>query len=95
MAATMTPETPETPPMQDPEDPPDPAVPPCEVVPVSAELRADYDLDPFYTKVALARGVMDDPRWAWHAARKLGAEATYSPMYARCKPGAWRPAHED
>jgi len=45
--------------------------------------------------VALARGVMDDPRWAWHAARKLGAEATYSPMYARCKPGAWRPAHED
>lgn len=45
--------------------------------------------------VALARTVMDDPRWAWHAARKLGAEAVYSPMYARCKPGVWRPAHED
>ncbi len=44
--------------------------------------------------VALARGVMDDPRWAWHAARELGAETAYSPMYARCKPGVWRPAHE-
>jgi 2,4-dienoyl-CoA reductase-like NADH-dependent reductase (Old Yellow Enzyme family) len=45
--------------------------------------------------VALARGVMDDPRWAWHAARELGAETAYSPMYARCKPGIWRPAHEE
>lgn len=45
--------------------------------------------------VALARGVMDDPRWAWHAARELGAETAYSPMYARCKPGVWRPAHEE
>src|SRR5262249_34210834 len=24
--------------------------------------------------VALARGMMDDPRWAWHAARELGGE---------------------
>ena len=26
--------------------------------------------------VALARGFLDDPRWAWHAARELGAEVT-------------------
>jgi 2,4-dienoyl-CoA reductase-like NADH-dependent reductase (Old Yellow Enzyme family) len=39
--------------------------------------------------VALARAVMDDPRWAWHAARALGAEAPYSQMYLRCHPSRW------
>jgi 2,4-dienoyl-CoA reductase-like NADH-dependent reductase (Old Yellow Enzyme family) len=39
--------------------------------------------------VALARAVMDDPRWAWHAARALGAEAPYSKMYIRCHPSRW------
>jgi 2,4-dienoyl-CoA reductase-like NADH-dependent reductase (Old Yellow Enzyme family) len=41
--------------------------------------------------IALARGMMDDPRWAWHAARELGAEALYPPNYARCSPAQWQP----
>lgn len=41
--------------------------------------------------VAIARGMMDDPRWAWHAARELGAEAPYAPNYQRCHPSVWKP----
>lgn len=41
--------------------------------------------------VAIARGMMDDPRWAWHAARELGAETAYSPNYQRCHPSVWKP----
>jgi len=41
--------------------------------------------------VALARAIMDDPRWAWHAARELGAEAPYAPNYVRCSPAQWAP----
>ena len=36
--------------------------------------------------VALARGMMYDPRWAWHAAAALGAETAYAPQYARAHP---------
>ena len=43
-------------------------------------------------QVALARGVMYDPRFAWRAATALGAETPYSRMYARCHPSQW-PAH--
>jgi 2,4-dienoyl-CoA reductase-like NADH-dependent reductase (Old Yellow Enzyme family) len=39
--------------------------------------------------VALARGVMFNPRWAWHAAEALGAETAYSRMYVRCHPSNW------
>jgi len=39
--------------------------------------------------VAIARGMMYDPRWAWHAAEELGADTPYSPMYARCEPSRW------
>ena len=39
--------------------------------------------------VALARGMMFDPRWAWHAAEELGAETEYPKMYARCEPAQW------
>ena len=39
--------------------------------------------------VALARGMMYDPRWAWHAAEELGVETEYSKMYARCAPAQW------
>ena len=39
--------------------------------------------------VALARGMMFDPRWAWHAAEELGAETEYPKMYARCEPSQW------
>lgn len=39
--------------------------------------------------VALARAAMDDPRWAWHAARELGAETAYPANYQRCHPSVW------
>jgi len=45
--------------------------------------------------VALARGMLDDPRWAWHAAAELGADAAYPPQYLRCRPDAWRPARRE
>jgi 2,4-dienoyl-CoA reductase-like NADH-dependent reductase (Old Yellow Enzyme family) len=31
--------------------------------------------------VALARGFPDDPRWGWHAAAALGADAIHPPQY--------------
>jgi NADPH2 dehydrogenase len=36
--------------------------------------------------VALARGVLFDPRWAWHAAVALGDDATFPPQYQRAHP---------
>ncbi len=33
--------------------------------------------------VALARGMVYDPRWPWHAAHELGATAHYPPQYER------------
>src|SRR5215469_15185438 len=36
--------------------------------------------------VALARGFLDDPRWGWHAAAALGADAAYPPQYRRARP---------
>jgi 2,4-dienoyl-CoA reductase-like NADH-dependent reductase (Old Yellow Enzyme family) len=51
---------------------------------IVAEGRADL--------VALARAMMYDPRWAWHAAAELGAETAYARMYIRCHPSQW-PAH--
>ncbi|NIO42564.1 MAG: oxidoreductase, partial [Burkholderiales bacterium] len=41
--------------------------------------------------VALARGVMDDPRWVWHAARELRVETAYPRNYQRCHPSVWQP----
>lgn len=41
--------------------------------------------------VAIARAMMDDPRWAWHAARELGAQTPYAPNYQRCHPSVWNP----
>jgi hypothetical protein len=38
--------------------------------------------------VALALG-LDDPRWAWHAADALGAEAAGLPQYQRARPKLW------
>ncbi len=45
---------------------------------IIAEGRADV--------VALARGMLYDPRWPWHAAAKLGAQAACPPQYLRCQP---------
>ncbi len=36
--------------------------------------------------VALARGMLYDPRWPWHAAETLRASATFPPQYARSHP---------
>lgn len=43
---------------------------------------ADGDAD----LVALARGMLWDPRWPWHAAAKLGGTVKAPPQYWRCEP---------
>jgi len=42
--------------------------------------------------VALARAFLDDPRWGWHAAQRLGANIAYPPPYDRVRPAQWPPA---
>jgi 2,4-dienoyl-CoA reductase-like NADH-dependent reductase (Old Yellow Enzyme family) len=46
------------------------------------EIIASGDAD----VVALARAMLYNPRWAWHAARQLGAEVQYPNQYLRCLP---------
>ncbi len=36
--------------------------------------------------VALARGMLYDPRWPWHAAAKLGGTVQVPPQYWRSQP---------
>ena len=36
--------------------------------------------------VALARGMLYDPRWGWHAAAQLGGHVTVPPPYWRAQP---------
>jgi 2,4-dienoyl-CoA reductase-like NADH-dependent reductase (Old Yellow Enzyme family) len=48
---------------------------------VIAEGRAD--------QVAIARGILDDPRWGYHAATELGAEIALPAPYARVAPKLW------
>jgi hypothetical protein len=36
--------------------------------------------------VALARGMLYDPRWGWHAAAALGASVDAPPQYWRALP---------
>lgn len=36
--------------------------------------------------ICMGRGAMWDPRWAWHAAEALEAEATYAPKTGPCHP---------
>ena len=45
--------------------------------------------------VAMARGVLYNPRWPWHAAEELGAEADYAVPYIRCRPAMWPEAFAD
>lgn len=40
-------------------------------------------------QVALARAILDNPRWGWHAAEALGVELAYPPQYARAKAAVW------
>ena len=44
--------------------------------------------------VMLARGMMYNPRWAWHAAHELDAEVAYPAQYARCSPKRWPEAFD-
>lgn len=39
--------------------------------------------------VALARAFLDDPRWGWHAAERLGAEIAYPVQYERGSVKYW------
>jgi NADPH2 dehydrogenase len=39
--------------------------------------------------VALARAMLDDPRWGWRAARSLGAEVARALQYQRAAPKLW------
>jgi len=36
--------------------------------------------------IALGRGMLFNPRWAWHAAESLRSEANFAPQYARSHP---------
>lgn len=39
--------------------------------------------------VALARAMLDNPHWGWHAAQALGAEVVRPPQYQRAAPKVW------
>ena len=39
--------------------------------------------------ICLARALLDNPRWVWHAAERFGAKIDYPPQYARVHPGLW------
>ncbi len=55
--------------------------------PVQAEAivaTGDADL------IALARTVLYDPRWPWHAAAELGAQVKAAPQYLRCQPSRYK-----
>jgi 2,4-dienoyl-CoA reductase-like NADH-dependent reductase (Old Yellow Enzyme family) len=39
--------------------------------------------------IAMARALIDDPRWPWHAAAQLGVEIPRPRQYARSAPGQW------
>jgi 2,4-dienoyl-CoA reductase-like NADH-dependent reductase (Old Yellow Enzyme family) len=39
--------------------------------------------------VALARAMLDDPHWGWHAAQLLGAEVARPRQYQRAAPKVW------
>jgi 2,4-dienoyl-CoA reductase-like NADH-dependent reductase (Old Yellow Enzyme family) len=54
---------------------------PAQAEEIVASGKADF--------VSLARGMLFNPRWGWHAALELGAEAYYPPQYQRCAPKAW------
>ena len=39
--------------------------------------------------ISLARGMLYNPRWAWHAAEELDAEVAYAPQYMHKPRPAW------
>jgi 2,4-dienoyl-CoA reductase-like NADH-dependent reductase (Old Yellow Enzyme family) len=59
-------------------------VEPAQAEAVIAEGRADM--------VAMARAMLNDPRWGWHAAKELGGEVPRVNQYQRVGPKLWAPA---
>ncbi|HYG06191.1 MAG TPA: NADH:flavin oxidoreductase/NADH oxidase [Stenotrophomonas sp.] len=51
---------------------------PAQAESILAEGRADA--------IAVARAILYDPRWPWHAAAELGAQLQPAPQYLRCEP---------
>jgi 2,4-dienoyl-CoA reductase-like NADH-dependent reductase (Old Yellow Enzyme family) len=47
--------------------------------------NAGHAISPFRF-VSLARGMLFDPRWPWHAAEALGDQAAFPPQYMRPHP---------
>lgn len=45
--------------------------------------------------VALARAMLFDPRWPWHAAAKLGAQVSAPPQYWRSQPREYKALFDD
>lgn len=45
--------------------------------------------------VALARGILYDPRWPWHAAARLGAQVSAPPQYWRSQPREFKDLFEN
>ena len=39
--------------------------------------------------ICMARAMLDDPRWVWHAAERFGVTIEYPPQYARAHPELW------
>lgn len=56
-------------------------VTPSQAEAILAQGRADL--------IALARAMMDDPRWPWHAAQAFGVTIPYPAQYQRCRPAVW------
>ena len=42
--------------------------------------------------VSMARCLLDDPHWGWHAAKALGADVARPVQYQRAGPKLWAPA---
>ena len=57
---------------------------PAQAEAIIAEGKADM--------ICLGRAMLDDPRWAWHAAQALGAEVPRTQQYLRVGPKLWAPA---
>jgi 2,4-dienoyl-CoA reductase-like NADH-dependent reductase (Old Yellow Enzyme family) len=56
-------------------------VEPAQAEAIVASGQADF--------IAMARAFLDNPRWVWHAAERLGAKVAVPPQYARTAPSVW------
>ena len=52
---------------------------------LAENLVASGDVD----MIAMARGILYEPRWPWRAAFELSADAPYAPQYGRANPNTW------